>query len=792
MTITGLPRAACAVCGLLVLLALSACGPSAPVTPPPPGGGSADEAAEESANEVGSANEADPTAVSRDGDSVSSADTPETGASSANNDTPDGIGEGQPFVYGVDLDTVQAGRFDQGKMWTFEFPPFDYLEETYGFRPDEAWLEKARLGALRIPGCSASFVSPNGLVLTNHHCAREFVSQVSAEGESVLDDGIVARDLTDERAIEDFEADQLVSIVDVTDEVNSTLDALPAAERAEAREGLLEEIEARILGGYGGEDGGHVVEMISLYNGGRTSAYVFRRYTNAKLVMAPELQIGFFGGDPDNFTYPRYNLDFSFFRIYDDEGAPLASDSWFAFDMDGLEDGDPVFIVGNPGSTSRLQTVAELEFRRDHGDRSVLALIESRMAVLERYIAAHPVEAEKRDLRNSYFSLANSQKAYRGQIQGMEDPVIMARRRDTDRDFQAAIDADSILSSRYGALIGEMATLQAQKAEHAAGFGAFLALTSPDMASATLHRALIAFQILNARQGGAPPESVADLVEQLEAVPDQSPELDQAYVEARFNDFIDYYGAESPLVSAVLRGESVETRAAAVVGGSQLQDSANAVTAIADGTITLADPGIGIVRSYIPAYVGFLQGVESVFPREEAIAADLGRARFEVYGTAVPPDATFSLRIADGTVGGYDYNGTRAPAFTTMFGLYDRHFSHHDDEDWALPERWLTARGSLDLATPMNFVSTADIIGGNSGSPVLDADLEVVGVVFDGNIESLPGDYIYLPESNRSVTVDVRAILEALDVVYDSDRLVLELTTGQLVATEAEADAARR
>ena len=698
----------------------------------------------------------------------------------------------QPFVYGVDLDTVQSGRFDQGKMWTFEFPPLDYIEDTYGFRPDDAWLDKARLGALRIPSCSASFVSPNGLVLTNHHCAREFVSQVSGDGESLLDDGLVASDLADERAVEDFEADQLIEIVDVTDEVNTALDALPAVGREDAREGLLEEIEARILEEHGGEGSGHVVEMISLYNGGRTSAYVFRRYTNAKLVMAPELQIGFFGGDPDNFTYPRYNLDFAFFRIYDDDGVPLQSDPYFAFDQDGLENGDAIFILGNPGSTSRLQTVAELEFRRDVSDRGIIDLLRSRMAVLDEYIKAHPEEAEERDLRNSYFGLANSLKAYRGQVGGLEDPIIIARRRDTERDFQAAIDADVALSTRYGSLIADMAELQGQKAVQAPGFGAFLALTSPDMGSATLHRALIAFQILNARQGGAPPDAVADLVEELRAVPDQAIELDQALMQARFQDFIDFYGENSPLVTAVLAGQNIEARAASVVRTSRLQDSTTAVTGIDDNSITMADPGLGIVQGYLPAFIAFQQVIAGVFPQEATISAELGRARFEVYGTDVPPDATFSLRIADGMVSGYDYNGTRAPAFTTMFGLYDRHFSHAGDDDWALPNRWMEAMDALDLSTPMNFVSTADIIGGNSGSPVLDADLEVVGVVFDGNIQSLPGEYIYLPEFNRSVTVDSRAILEALDEVYDLDRLVLELTTGRLVETEAQADAARR
>lgn len=697
----------------------------------------------------------------------------------------------QPLVYGVDLDTVQAGHFDQGKMWTFEFPPVEYFAEAYGLRPDDAWFERARLGALRIPSCSASFVSPNGLVLTNHHCAREFVSQVSGDGESLLDDGLVSADLADERPVEEFEADQLVEIIDVTDEVNAVLDALPAGQRAERRESLLEEIEERTLAEWGGEDSGHVVEMISLYNGGRTSAYVFRRYTNAKLVMAPELQIGFFGGDPDNFTYPRYNLDFAFFRIYDDDGNPLASEHYFPIDDDGLREGDPIFIVGNPGTTNRLQTVAQLEFRRDVNDRSILELLESRMEVIDAYIQEFPDEAEARDLRNSYFSLANSHKAISGQVGGLEDPIILARRRDTERDFQAAIEADPALADRYGSLIAEIAALQESKREQAPGFGAFLAMNSPEMSSATLYRALVVFQVLSARQSGASAEQVDDLMEELRGIPDQPDELDTALMAARFHDFQDFYGPDSQLASAVLGGATPEERASAVLTASQLSDSAAAVAAVEGGTVTMADPAMGIVRAYLPAFIQFQQMIASVFPREEEIAAELGRARFEVYGTDVPPDATFSLRIADGAVTGYEYNGTRAPAFTTLYGLFDRHFSHAPSDEWDLPAPWLESRDALDLATPINFVSTADIIGGNSGSPVLDAELEVVGVVFDGNIESLPGDYIYLPERNRSVTVDIRAVLEALDEVYDSDRLVLELTTGELVETEQEADARR-
>ena len=696
-----------------------------------------------------------------------------------------------PTVFGVDLDTVQAGPFDQGKMWTFEFPPTDYIEETYGFRPDEAWFEKARLGALRIPSCSASFVSPNGLVLTNHHCARDFVSQVSADGETLLDDGFVATDLADERAVEDFEADQLVEIVDVTDEVNAVVDAAPADGRSDAREEILEEIEARLLEQRGGEDSGFVVEMISLYNGGRTSAYVFRHYTNAKLVMAPEVQIGFFGGDPDNFTYPRYNLDFSLFRIYDDEGNPLQSEHYFPVDRDGLQEGDAIFIVGNPGSTSRLQTVAELEYRRDIGDRVLLEAIRSRMVVLDAFIRAHPDEAEERDLRNEYFGLSNSEKAYAGQVRGLEDPVIIARRKDTERDFRAAIDSDPGLKARYGELIDDMAELQDLASEGADVTGAFAAFGGPYLDASTLVRGFWGLQVIAMKQQGAPAEDIEGMMESAMEAPQMHPELDAALMAARFQDLVDYLGVDHPAVRGLLRGGTPAQVAEAIVSTSTMADSAKAVAALQDGTASPQDPAVQAVIAFLPAFLELNTMYMEIGPLEEELAADLGRARFEVYGTDVPPDATFSLRIADGEVMGYDYNGTRAPWRTTFFGMYDRNNSHLGSEDWALPARWATPPASLDLTTPLNFVSTADIIGGNSGSPVLDKDLEVVGVVFDGNIESLPGDYIYLPEFNRSVTVDVRAILEALDVVYDMDRIVAELTTGRLVVTEAEADGGR-
>jgi len=703
-------------------------------------------------------------------------------------DVPDAV---ETPLYGVDLDTVRAGEFDQGKMWTFEFPPADHIEETYGFRPDGAWFERARLGALRIPSCSASFVSPNGLVMTNHHCAREFVSQVSGDGETLLDDGFIAIDLNDERPVENFEADQLVEIVDVTDEVNAQLDALPAGDRGEAREALLEEIEARIVEERGGEDSGYEIEMISLYNGGRTSAYVFRRYTNAKLVMAPELQIGFFGGDPDNFTYPRYNLDFSFFRIYDDDGAPLSSDSYFPFDQDGLAEGDPIFIVGNPGSTHRLQTVAELEYRRDVSDRFLLETVRRRMEVLGAYIEANPETAEEFDLRNEYFGLSNTEKAYEGQVRGLEDPVIIAKRADNEAAFLTAINADPALQERYGGLIEQMAELQDLKRTQNGVVGAFSVFGNPYLDSSTLIRGFFGLQVISMVQGGAAEEEIESMLDNVRGAPQMPAELDAALMADRFADLVRHLGAEHPAVSALLAGRTPEAAAQQVFSMTELADSAGAVAALESGSASPGDGAIQAIIAFLPAFLELNTLFVDVGPREEAIAADLGRARFEIYGTDVPPDATFSLRIADGVVTGYEYNGTIAPVFTTLYGLYDRHYSHAGKEDWALPDRWLDPPESLDLSTPLNFISTADIIGGNSGSPVLDRDLEIVGVVFDGNVESLTGDYIYLPERNRSITVDSRAILESLDEIFDFDRLVLELTSGELVETEAEADRRR-
>ena len=684
---------------------------------------------------------------------------------------------------GVDLDTVQVGRFDFGKMWTFEFPPVEYFGQEYGFDPDAAWFDRARLGALRIPGCSASFVSADGLVMTNHHCAREHITAVTREGENLIEDGFYTRAPSEERAIEGFQADQLIDILDVTDEAESLLEGMDDEEHSEAEGEVFEDIQERIVEERGGEATGIHVEVISLFAGGHYSAYVFQRYTNVKLVMAPELQIGFYGGDPDNFTYPRYNLDFAFLRVYDDEGDPLnSSEHYFRFDDDGLAEGDPVFVIGNPGSTSRLQTVAELEFRRDVGDRGVLSFIDNRIDVLHAFQDANPEAARRMDLINDIFSLQNSQKAYNGRLAGLADPVILTKRLRAQGELQDSISSPT-RASEYGGLIERMAELQEQKREHAPAYASFLSLTNEEYEASTFVRALIGLQVMNV--GRANPGAAAGLRTQFRNVDDKPEELELALMAARLQEFADHYGVNTGWVQSILGGRTPEETARDIYARSVLSDSATAIAAVEGMSLRADDPAMLVVRGYLPAFQAFQQTLASVLPEEERIARQLGRVRMDTYGTdRLPPDATFSLRIADGVVAGYPYNGTIAPPFTTFHGLYDRHYSfgpQYPDPSkspWALPERWIPPPAELDLTEQVNFVFTADIIGGNSGSPVIDQEHEVVGLVFDGNMESLPGDYIYLPDLNRAVAVDVRGIVEALESVYGMDALVSELRIG--------------
>jgi hypothetical protein len=675
------------------------------------------------------------------------------------------------------LDTVRAGRFDSGKMWTFEEAPVDYWRQEYDLVVDQQWLETARLGALRIPGCSASLVSATGLVMTNHHCARSYVTQASREGEFLLDNGYYAETLADERPVNRLYADRLVGITDVSGEVEEALaGSQTVAERMAARQEVFASIRQRLLAEAG--SAGHVVEVISLYNGGRHSAYTFRRYDDVRLVMAPELQLGYFGGDSDNFTYPRYALDMAFLRIYDG-GRPLVTDVFFPWSRDGVLDGMVVFVVGNPGSTNRLETMAQLEYRRDVQERFLLDHISRAVEAMQRFYDANPREAERLGIRNQMFSLRNAQKLYIGRLAGLNEPVLMARRADTERQFLEGILQNEELSRRFGGLVDEMASLQRERLRMAAEYGAFMWMTPASAnTSATLRRAVAAQAYLQARDGGVSSERLAELRRSVALVGRMPATLDQDLLEQRIADFPRYFGPNSAMARRVLDGQTPAALAHMIMSRSVFTDSLATARAIGEGSVSAEDPGLRLVTAFATEYDAYQRALAGLNARQAAVAAELGSARFALYGTDIPPDATFSLRIADGVVRGYSFNGTWAPYKTNFYGLYDRHYSHGGTGEWALPQRWLEDRG-LDLTTPMNIVSTNDIIGGNSGSPLLNSNLEIVGLVFDGNIESLPSSFIYRTEAARAVSVDSRGMLEALDKIYRARRIVEEIRLGQ-------------
>jgi hypothetical protein len=682
------------------------------------------------------------------------------------------------------LDSIRAGRFDFGKMWTFEYAPSEYFTSTYGFEANAAWFERARLSALRIPGCSASFVSRDGLLVTNHHCVRGRVTQVQRPGETLLDDGFFARSLVDERPIPGYFADQLLATLDVSDEILAAVDRAPSdAERDRARRVATDAVVARLRTEHGARGDSIVVQVAALYHGGRYSAYVFRRFTDIRLVAAAELQMGFFGGDEDNFTYPRYDLDFAFLRVYGRDGRPYQTDRWFTWSREGVHEGDVVFVIGNPGPTNRLMTVAQLEFQRDVLVPQLLSLLTSRLDAMHAYQQAQPQEAEAYDIRNRMFGLSNTLKASGGRLAALRDPAIMARKRDAERALRAAIAARPDLQRQFGDVLDRIAALQQRKAPLGPVWGALSQLTSPAATPATLRRALT---FVEGRH--SPSDSAATFQARFREIPNVPADLERRLLAARLAEIRRYLGPDDPLTRAALGGREPDEVARAILLATVLADSARA----AGSLLSDDDPALKVASAIYPRWVELLTALNAITREEAELASRLGRARFAVYGRDVPPDATSSPRITDGVVRPYEYNGTLAPVHTTFFGLYDRYASFGPGTSWDLPKRWTTPPAGLNLATPLNFISTADTYGGNSGSPAVRPDLSIVGLNFDRNIEGLSRDFIYLPERGRNMMVDVRAIRAALDHVYDLDRIVQEVLTGRAFATEAEADSAGR
>jgi hypothetical protein len=659
-----------------------------------------------------------------------------------------------------------------GKMWTFENPPLAYLQKEYGFQPDQKWLDSLRLGALRLgerenPWCSASFVSPQGLIMTNHHCVRDQIAAIQGEQDWVAN-GFAATALADEVPIPGLTVHQLVAQEDVTAKVMAGIDLAAGDEAIAATKQA--NIDA-IVQAADEAHPGSMHQVVALYQGAVYQLYRYRVFDDLRLVCAPHLQTAHFGGDPDNFTYPRWSIDFAFLRAYEGDQPADTSAHYFRWRQTGAQEHDLVFVPGNPGNTNRQLTVAQLEVQRDVEYPLILQQLENGMAILR------PFAKGNAGLQGTLLSWENSYKAIRGMLGGLRDEALLGKKRAHEAHFRAAVAANPDLQGRFGALWDRLAELAARRR----AVQPKVAFYSPSY-SGVLERGVL---LAKSFDPDVPEDERKAAREEAMALQIGGNPITQALLRDHFERASRWLPADDPFLVAVggaHRGDDgVDwNKALAALGRSGLgkgrftRELVNADDA-AERFASSDDVGIVAARALYPRLRDAQREDKATSDAIAVQGALLGQALHAVYGTNVSPDATMTLRFSDGLVLGYDYNGTKAPWATTLYGLFARGIEFGGAYPFNIPEPWLAAEQKLDLRKKVCFVSTNDIVGGNSGSCVVDRELQVVGLIFDGNIESLPNDFYYTQQKARAVSVHTDAIVEALRHVYGMDRVVAEL-----------------
>lgn len=672
------------------------------------------------------------------------------------------------------LQFATAARADEG-MWTFENFPSARVKEAYGVDIDSAWLNRVRAAAVRIPGCSASVVSPGGLVLTNNHCVTDCLVTLSSADKDHLKDGVLTATRDEERACPGMWADVMLSATDVTEQVRAAVAGKTGPEFTAARDAAFAAIEGEACKGAKGPR----CQVTSLYRGGRYMLYRYQRYTDVRMVFAPEFAVAFFGGDPDNFNFPRYDLDSAFLRVYEG-GKPAKTPNFLRWNAEQPKAGEPVFLPGNPGSTERLLTVAQLESYRD---LSLPVAQLQRSELRGRLIEYGRRDAEaKRRIADPLFGLENGYKVFFGRQFALNDKAFMDAKRAEEAALKSKVAADPALAAEIGDPWGEIAT--AQKA-YAVNYLRYRQLEAEAARGSVLFgwaRGLVraAAEREKPSAGRLPEFADARLAgeeRRLTSARAVEPALEQLYIEHWLLKSREYLAAWPADQAAVLGRESPEGLSARLVSDTRLADPA-VRKALWDGGMAAIrasdDPLIRYVltmdEAARAARAAWEAGVSG--PTERA-AERIARARFAVYGDSVYPDATFTLRLSYGKVAGWTWQGAQVAPFTTIGGAFDRATG---EAPYALPPSWLAARDRLNKDVIFNFTTTNDVIGGASGSPVLNARGEVIGAAFDGNIHSLGGAYGYDGSVNRAVVVSSAAITEALRVVYGREALVKELT----------------
>ena len=669
--------------------------------------------------------------------------------------------------------SAAPARADEG-MWTFDNFPIATVNEKYGTNIDQAWLDRVRNAAVRLQGCSASMVSNEGLILTNHHCVVSCVQDLSTAENDYVKNGWMPATREEEKKCPGQTAEILTDIVDVTDRVTGAGAGLEGAAFVQARAAEIDRIQKETCG----DDQKLTCQVISFYRGGQYKLYKFRKYDDVRLAFAPEFQAAFFGGDPDNFNFPRYALDAAFLRAYED-GKPVSSPNFLKWNPNAPAEGDVTFVAGNPGTTQRLLTVAQLEVLRDQ--QLPLGLIQTselRGRLLE--YSTRDEEA-KRVSVDPIFGLENGFKVQYGQQGALTDPAFMATKRQEEADLRQRVAADPALAQRIGDPWADLERVSAaqrdlflpyRQLESAAGQRSSLYSYAKAIVRASKERAKPASE----RRAGYGDADIATLGRRLATETPISNDLEKIYLDFWLSKTREYLTVDNADVKALLGKESPEQIAERLVDGTKLGDPAFRAQALAMTPEQLAasgDPMIAFVLANDDAAQAVRTQWEAAVSGPTSRAGEkIAQARFAAYGTNLYPDATFSLRLSYGAVKGWTYRGVTVEPFTRIGGLYERNTGA---EPFNAAEDWLAAENRVNKDTVFDFVSTNDIIGGNSGSPVINARGEVIGAAFDGNIHSLGGSFGYDGELNRTVTVSTAAVTEALRTVYNQPRLLEEL-----------------
>jgi hypothetical protein len=680
------------------------------------------------------------------------------------------------LIAGTLMAVTGSSLADEG-MWTLDHLPLQQMQARYGFTPSQQWIDLVQHAAVRLAeGCSGSFVSANGLVMTNHHCANACLSQLSVHGANYMQDGFIAKD--EEPKCPDVELNQLASITDVTDRVNAATAGKDGAERVKAERAINSALEKECVGG---DAVTWRCDVVTLYHGGRYALYKYRRYQDVRLVFAPEQSIAFFGGDPDNFNFPRYDLDVTFFRAYVN-GKPADTPQYLQFNVAGPKDGEMTFVVGNPGSTQRETPWTSLAYLRDILLTPFFGYLSESRGQLWQY--SRMGDAQAKEAQDDLFGADNSLKVFKGWLETLSDEAFIEKKKQEDASLRQWIAADPGRRAKYGDPWADLDKAQKRGAEMrerysmiegGRGFGSELFADARALVRAAAERAKPDAERL-------PPYRDANLPaiqQELASTAPIYPQYEETRLAWTLEKLRQSLGADDPFVHEVFGSQSPDQLAHALVSGTKLGDPSVRMQLWNGGEQTIAastDPMIALARKIDPEARALRKQYEEQVdvPQKKASEA-IARARFERDGSANYPDATFTLRLSYGKVEGWNEKGSPVHPFTDFAGLYKRATGA---DPFKLPDSWIAAKSSLNPSTPFDFVTNNDIIGGNSGSPVIDRDGHAVGLIFDGNIHSLGGDFYFDETTNRAVAVDTAAIVAAVKNVYHLHSLADELSSG--------------